>query len=221
MAILSGILSGLGAAAGVAGNIIQAVNNRKQRKLDKEQNARDIAFYESKANENPLASAATRKLIAENNRQNQKQIANARGVAAITGATPEYTLAVQNSIAQNNANVMGGIVAANEARQERNEERAHEARQDAIKAKKEAIAANNAAWANVMSNAAKAATSAIAGMTARQAVTSTKAGTGAAVTGSNGAITEPTYEGTSVGGNNSGTYDPNWEKNLSDEELYT
>ena len=221
MAILSTIGAVLGAAGSVASGIMSAVNNKKARQQQEAENARRIAAAEAKANEDPLSTAKSRQLLAQYDRDAKKQLENAQGVAAITGATPEYTLAVQDSIAQGRADVMSGIAVAGEERAERAEERAEEARQQAAENQLAMTRERNQTYANLAANAANAAGSmigAVAPKKAKYSKAATAAGNPnyASIYNSGG---EPTYEGTLVGGENNSAGGYDW-RNLSDEELY-
>lgn len=179
MAIFSTIGAVLGAAGNIASGIMSAVNNKKARQQQEAENARRIAAAEAKANEDPLSTAKSRRALAQYDRAAKKQLENAQGVAAITGATPEYTLAVQDSIAQGRADVMGDIVVAGEERAERAEERAEEARQQAAENQLAMTRERNQSYANLAANAASAASSMI-GAVAPKKVNSSKAATGSA-----------------------------------------
>lgn len=221
MAILSTIGAVLGAAGNIASGIMSAVNNKKARQQQEAENARRIAAAEAKANEDPLSTAKSRQLLAQYDRDAKKQLENAQGVAAITGATPEYTLAIQDSIAQGRADVMSGIAVAGEERAERAEERAEEARQQAAENQLAMTRERNQTYANLAANAANAAGSmigAVAPKKAKYSKAATAAGNPnyASIYNSGG---EPTYEGTLVGGENNSAGGYDW-RNLSDEELY-
>jgi hypothetical protein len=162
--VLGTIGSILGAAGSVASGIMSSINNKKALQAQQAEAARQQAYYEAKANEDPLSKASSRRLLNEYDRKSQKQLQAAQGVAAITGATPEYTLAVQNGIAEGRADLMGNISANHEATAERALEQAELARQQASKAELERLAARDQAYANLAANAASAAGSMISGM---------------------------------------------------------
>lgn len=89
-----------GALVGLAGQAVSGIasvinNRRMQREADAEA-ARQRAYYEAKADENPLSRSENQHILGQYDRQSQQQIENARGVAAITGATPEYALGVES-----------------------------------------------------------------------------------------------------------------------------
>lgn len=108
----------LGLAGTAASGIMSAINNRKAKQEQDAEAARQEAYYTAKANENPLARSENQQLLGQYDRQAQQQIENARGVAAITGATPEYGLAVQKSVAEGRANLMGNMAAGASARKD-------------------------------------------------------------------------------------------------------
>lgn len=154
----------LGAAGSAASGIMSSINNEKALQAQQAEAARQQAYYEGKANEDALSKASNQRLLNEYDRKSQQQLQKAQGVAAITGATPEYTLAVQKGIAEGRADLMGNIVANHEATAERALEQAELARQQAAKAELERLAARDQAYANLAANAASAAGSMISGM---------------------------------------------------------
>lgn len=154
----------LGAAGTVAGNIMSIINNRKAEAANRAENARQQAYYNARANEDPLSRTSNQKLLNQYDRTARKQIQDARNVAAITGATPEFTLAVQDSVAQGRADLMGNMAANQDLVQEKALEQAELARQN-LATQQQAIYANrDKAYANLVTNAANAATSLINGM---------------------------------------------------------
>lgn len=104
-----------GAIVGLAGQtvsgVLSAINNRRQQQEADAEAARQKAYYDAKANENPLSRSEVQHVLGQYDRAAQQQIENARGVAAITGATPEFTTAVQKGVAEGRANLMGNVAA--------------------------------------------------------------------------------------------------------------
>lgn len=168
--VLGAIGSILGAAGSVASGIMSSINNKKALQAQQAEAARQQAYYEAKANEDPLSKASNQRLLNEYDRKSQKQMQAAQGVAAITGATPEYTLAVQKGIAEGRADLMGNISASHEATAEKALEQAELSRQQAAKAEQERLAARNQTYANLAANAASAAGSMISGMQPKKVV---------------------------------------------------
>ena len=104
-----GALIGFGGLA--VSSALSAVNNRKQQQAADAEAARQKAYYDAKANENPLSRSEVQYVLGQYDRAAQQQIENARGVAAITGATPEFAAAVQKGVAEGRANLMGHATA--------------------------------------------------------------------------------------------------------------
>lgn len=104
-----------GALIGLAGQavsgVLSTINNRKMQQSADAEAARRKAYYEAKANENPLSRSEVQHVLGQYDRAAQQQIENARGVAAITGATPEFAAAVQKGVAEGRANLMGNVAA--------------------------------------------------------------------------------------------------------------
>lgn len=99
-------LAGLGASSALS-----AINNKKQQQAADAEAARQKVYYDAKANENPLSRSEVQHVLGQYDRAAEKQIENARSVAAITGATPEFTTAVQKGVAEGRANLMGNVAA--------------------------------------------------------------------------------------------------------------
>ncbi len=154
----------LGAAGSVASGIMSAVNNKKLLRSQQAEAARQQAFYESKANEDTLSKASSQRLLNAYDTKSRDQLQAAQGVAAVTGATPEYSLAVQKGIASGRASLMGDINANQEASTEKAVEQAEAARQASALAQQQQLAARDQSLANLASNSISAAGSMISGM---------------------------------------------------------
>ena len=154
-----------GALVGLAGQavsgIASAFNNRKMQQQADAEAARQKAYYEAKANENPLSRSENQHLLGQYDRDAQQQIENARGVAAITGATPEYGLAVQKGVAEGRANLMGQMAAGASARKDYFEQKGEEAAHQKALDDQARRAERNQTYANLAANAASAAGSII------------------------------------------------------------
>ena len=104
-----------GAILGLAGQAVSGalstINNRRMQQEADAEAARQRAFYEAKANENPLSRSEVQHVLGQYDRSAQQQMENARGVAAIKGSTPEFTAAVQKGVAEGRANLMGQVAA--------------------------------------------------------------------------------------------------------------
>mgnify|MGYP006916046741 CR=1 FL=1 len=142
-------LAGTGLSAGLS-----AINNKRARQEEEAEAARREAHYEAKANENPLSRSENQHLLGQYDRSAQQQVENARNVAAITGATPEYGLAVQKGVAENRANLMGQMAAGASVRADKYEEMAEGARQDRAAAQQAYRQQRNEQFANLAANAA-------------------------------------------------------------------
>lgn len=104
-----------GAIIGLAGQAVSGAlsitNNRRMQQEADAEAARRKAFYEAKANENPLSRSEVQHVLGQYDRSAQQQIENARSMAAIKGATPEFAAAVQKGVAEGRANLMGQVAA--------------------------------------------------------------------------------------------------------------
>ena len=154
-----------GAIVGLAGQavsgIASAMNNRKMQQAADAETARQVASNEAKAYENPLSRSENQQVMAQYDRTSKQQLENARGVATITGATPEYALGVQKGIADGRAELMGGIAAGASAQKDKYLDKAEKAKEQKFADDQERRLARNTTYANLAANAASAAGSII------------------------------------------------------------
>ena len=135
---------------------MSAVSARKEKQAADAEAARQQAHYEAKANEDALSRSENRQLLSEYDRKAQKQVETAKDVAAITGATPEYGLAVQKAVAEGRADLMGDIAAGDSARKDKYEELAEGVRHNKAVADIQREAAKQESYANIIANSASA-----------------------------------------------------------------
>lgn len=138
------------------GGIMSAMSARKEKQAADAEAARQQAHYEAKANEDALSRSENRQLLSEYDRKAQKQVETAKNVAAITGATPEYGLAVQKAVAEGRADLMGDIAAGDSARKDKYEQLAESVRHDKAVADIQREAAKQESYANIIANSASA-----------------------------------------------------------------
>ncbi len=165
-----------GAIIGLAGQAVSGVasvfNNKRTQSAADAEAARQEAYYNAQAMQDPLTRSENARLLAQYDRKAQQQVDNAQGVATITGATPEYTLAVQKAVADGRADLMGGMAAEASERRDKYEDKAEEARHQKVLDDQARRAARNQTYANLAANAASAAGSIIDSYTAgKQATT--------------------------------------------------
>lgn len=149
-----------GAIVGLAGQavsgIASAINNRKMQQAADAETARQVASNEAKAYENPLSRSENQQAMAQYDRTSKQQLENARGVASITGATPEYALAVQKGIADGRAELMGGIAEGASAQKDKYLDKAEKAKEQKFADDQERRLARDTTYANLAANAASA-----------------------------------------------------------------
>lgn len=143
-------------AGQAVGGIMSSVSARKEKQAADAEAARQQAHYEAKANEDALSRSENRQLLSEYDRKAQKQVETAKNVAAITGATPEYGLAVQKAVAEGRADLMGDIAAGDSARKDKYEELAEGVRYNKAVADIQREAAKQDSYANIIANSASA-----------------------------------------------------------------
>lgn len=154
-----------GAIVGLAGQavsgIASAVNNKRSQSSADAEAARQEAYYNAQAYQDPLTRSENAQLLAQYDRKAQQQVDNAQGVATITGATPEYTLGVQKAVADGRADLMGGIASEASERRDKYEDKAEEVRHQKELDDQQRRAERNQTYANLAANAASAAGSII------------------------------------------------------------
>lgn len=154
-----------GAIVGLAGQavsgIASAYNNKIMQQEADAETARQVASNEAKAYENPLSRSENQQAMAQYDRASKQQLENARGVATITGATPEYALGVEKGIADGRAELMGGISAGASAQKDKYLDAVEKAKEQKFTDDQERRLARNTTYANLAANAASAAGSII------------------------------------------------------------
>lgn len=154
MAFPWGMIVGLAGQA-VSG-IASAMNNRKMQQAADAETARQVASNEAKAYENPLSRSENQQALAQYDRTSKQQLENARGVATITGATPEYALGVQKGISDGRAELIGGIAAGASAQKDKYLDKAEKAKEQKFADDQERRLSRNTTYANLAANAASA-----------------------------------------------------------------
>lgn len=145
------------------GYALNAVNARKQEQAEQAEYARQIAAEEAKANEDILSRSENKRLLAEYDRKAKDQVETARNVAAITGATPEYSAAVQEAVAEGRADLMGDMVAGASARKDKADAAIEQIRRNKSASDLARMEAKNQSYANLIANSASAFGSLVGG----------------------------------------------------------
>jgi hypothetical protein len=162
-----------GALIGLAGQavsgVLSTINNSKMQQSADAEAARQKAYYDAKANENPLSRSEVQHVLGQYDRAAQQQIENARGVAAITGATPEFAAAVQKGVAEGRANLMGNVAAGASARKDRYEQLGEMAQHQKALDDQQRLMARSTTHAALAANAASAVGSIMDGYSAQKA----------------------------------------------------
>ena len=146
----------LGLAGTMASGVMSAINNRRAQQEADAESARQEAYYNARAAENPLSRSDNQALLGQYDREAKRQIDAARGVAAIKGATPEYAAAVQKGVAEGRANLMSNMAAQQSARSDRAMDMAERSRQQKALNDAQRRAARNETYAALASNAVTA-----------------------------------------------------------------
>lgn len=143
-------------AGQAASGIASAINNRRMQRERDAEYARQQAEAEGRAAENPLTRTENQYLLNQYDRDAKRQVDNARNVAKITGATPEYSVAIQNGVAEGKANLMGQMSADASKRADHYKDIAEQSRRKQYAEQLDARQKRNETYANLASNAATA-----------------------------------------------------------------
>lgn len=138
------------------GYIMSAVNNRKQQRAADKEAARQIAVQEAKGNENILSRSENRQAIAEFDRKSEEQVRKANNVATITGATPEYALAVQSAVSNARADLVGEMASGASTRKDAVDDEIENIRRKQAEGDMERLTSRQTSYANLISNASSA-----------------------------------------------------------------
>ena len=168
----------IGLAGQAVSGIASAINNRRRQRAADNEAARQQAYYAAKAAEDPLALSENQRVLNQYDREAQRQVEAARNTAKITGATPEYSLAVQKGVAEGRANLMGNIAAGASQRADYYTHLGEQARHQKALDDQARRAERNTTYANLAANAAKAFGSIMDAYQPKQAPAAPKADAG-------------------------------------------
>ena len=143
-------------AGQAASGIMSVVNNKRVARKEDAEYARQQAEYAARENENPLSRSESRAALNAYDKSAEQQVETARSVSKITGATPEYSLAVQNAAQDGRGNVVSGIAANASERADKARNLVEGSRQEQAKAELARMQARNETYANLAGNAANA-----------------------------------------------------------------
>ena len=146
------------------------INNRNMQQSADSEAARQQAYYNAKANENPLSRSEVQYALGAYDRAAKQQIENARSVAAITGATPEFSTAVQKGIAEGRANMMGNVAARASQRADYYNQLGEQVRHQKTLDDQQRRYERNATYAALAGNASSAVGSIMDGYSAQKAL---------------------------------------------------
>ena len=143
-------------AGQAASGIMSVVNNKRVARKEDSEYARQQAEYAARENENPLSRSESRAALNAYDKSAEQQVETARNVSKITGATPEYSLAMQKAAQEGRGNVVSGIAADASMRADKARNLVEGSRQEQAKAELARMQARNETYANIAGNAANA-----------------------------------------------------------------
>lgn len=146
----------LSAGAQIYGGIKSAINNRQQQANADAEAARQQAYYDAEAAANPLSRTENQYLLGKYDREAKAAVDRARSVGKITGATPEYSLALQKGIAEGRADLMGQMSAGASQRADRYKMAGEMAAHQKAVEDQQRLAARQQTYANLVQNASSA-----------------------------------------------------------------
>lgn len=143
-------------AGQAASGIMSVVNNKRVARKEDAEYARQQAEYAARENENPLSRSESRAALNAYDKSAEQQVETARNVSKITGATPEYSLAMQKAAQEGRGNVVSGIAADASMRADKARNLVEGSRQEQAKAELARMRERNETYANLAGNAANA-----------------------------------------------------------------
>ena len=143
-------------AGQAASGIMSVVNNKRVERKEDAEYARQQAEYAARENENPLSRSESRAALNAYDKSAEQQVETARNVSKITGATPEYSLAMQKAAQEGRGNVVSGIAADASMRADKARNLVEGSRQEQAKAELARMRERNETYANLAGNAANA-----------------------------------------------------------------
>lgn len=144
----------LSLAGTAASGLMSYFNNRRAKRNQDAEAARQQANYAARASENPLSRSDSQYAINQYDRASKRQLEQGRGIGKILGATQEYGLGIQKAIAEGRANLMGQIASGASERTDKYNELGEQSRQAAAAAEQQRLAARNQTFAALAANAA-------------------------------------------------------------------
>ena len=143
-------------AGQAASGIMSVVNNKRVARKEDAEYARQQAEYAAREHENPLSRSESRAALNAYDKSAEQQVETARNVSKITGATPEYSLAMQKAAQEGRGNVVSGIAADASMRADKARNLVEGSRQEQAKAELARMRERNETYANLAGNAANA-----------------------------------------------------------------
>jgi len=156
MAVLGTILGIANAGLAIGSTVKNWLDQKKKDAIAKKEADRAYAENMARAYEDPMSNSANQQVINQYDRDAKKQIENARNVAAITGATPEYGLAVQKAVAEGKSNLLGNIAAGASDRKDKYLDKASDVKSQYAAYQQEQAAAAQESAMNGLINAGNA-----------------------------------------------------------------
>ncbi len=153
----------IGLAGQAVSGIASARNNARTQEVADAEAARQQAYYNARAKENPLSRADNQALLRSYDRKAQQTAERARNTATILGQTPEQQLATQKQLIEGRADLMSGMAAASAERADKYTDMAEQAHHQKVLDDQSRRATRNQTYANLAANAASAAGSMLAG----------------------------------------------------------
>ena len=130
-------------------------SNRRAEQMQAAESLRRQERLKAEANQDPLSRSDNQAVIAAQKRANDAAVRQAQATSAITGATPEYLLAVQKQNAGALSDTYGDIAAGASSRRDRYNEMLEQAYQDDANQRIANEQARQQTYANIITNATK------------------------------------------------------------------
>lgn len=146
----------LSLAGQAASGIMSAINNRRTESAEQAEAARQRAYYESRANENPMERSENAAALGTLDRKLKSMNETSAAKQKIVGGTPEMAVAQQKANANAYADAVSGIAAKASAQRDTALNGLEASRQTDAANRIKRMDARNQTYANLAANAANA-----------------------------------------------------------------
>lgn len=146
----------LSLAGQAASGIMSAINNRRTEAAEKAESARQRAYFEGRANENPMERSENAAILGTLDRRLHSQNETAAAKQKVLGGTPEMAVATQKANANAYADAVSNIAANASKNRDTALDNLEKSRENDAANRIARMDARNQTYANLAANAANA-----------------------------------------------------------------